>query len=147
MREVHKRVTRKHANVQIARFQADQQAALAGNQLSLAKLSIEERALQYRSALSEQQAVLARTEEQAGIATQYISRLDREVKARKNSENAAIRLLSAAVSPPVVASTDRTVGHGWPRLPRGHPFAPQRRQSGQSRFGNPGSRSCSHLCL
>lgn len=97
MREVHKRVTRKHANVQIARFQADQQAALAGNQLSLAKLIIEERALQYRSALSEQQAVLARTEEQAGIATQHISRLDREVKARKNSENAAIRLLSAAV--------------------------------------------------
>jgi hypothetical protein len=47
------------------------------------------------------------------------------------------RLLSASVSPPVVASTDRPVGHGWPRLPRGHPFAPRRRQSGQSRFGNP----------
>ena len=47
------------------------------------------------------------------------------------------RLVSASVSPPVVASTDRPVGHGWPRLPRGHPFAPRRRQSGQSRFGNP----------
>lgn len=97
VREVHRRVTRKHVNVQIARFQADQQAAFAVNQLNLVKISLEEGGLQYRSAVLEQREVLARTEQQAELATQHISRLDREVKARKHSENEAIRLLSAAV--------------------------------------------------
>lgn len=97
VREVHRRVTRKHGEVHITRFQAEQQAALAASQLNTYKLTIEESLQQYKAARAEQQAVLARTEQQAEQVTLHISHLDQVLKDRKHSESATLQLLTAAV--------------------------------------------------
>lgn len=97
VREVHRRVTRKYAEVRITRFQAEQQAALAASALNTYKLTMEDTLQQYKTARAQQLAVLQRTEQQAEQVTLHISHLNQALKSRKHSETATLQLLTTAV--------------------------------------------------
>ena len=97
IREIHRRVTRRHRDVIRAKYQAKQQATEAANQLIQFKTEIEGNFREYKNAYSEQKETLGRMESEAGLAAKHIFRLNKAVEEKRSTDKEMIKMLENAV--------------------------------------------------